>query len=128
MAIVLSPLLRSESSDSYPISSYPMFARDKGDVVAFTTAVGIDGDGAAHHLSAEILAATSQPVQAAVSVERAVAAGEADRLCDTIASRITESDIVSVKVYRGDYDVIAYFDGETSPLDETVYATCEVGA
>lgn len=128
VAVVASPLLRSPDYDSYPISSYPMFARDRGSDLLLTTAVGVDADGAQRYLSPEILAGTSQPVQASVTIERAVRSGRAEALCSEIADRIDDSEIVAVEVASGVYDVVAWFDGNETPRDREVHASCEPAA
>ena len=79
--VVLAPLLRAPKDDTYPLSTYPMFATDRGAVHEIATAVGIDTDGSVMRLSPRSIAGTDEVVLASVTVARAVARGEADELC-----------------------------------------------
>src|SRR5262245_52091325 len=130
VAAVLSPLLWDESRDSYPVSTYPMFARDHGRVRAYATVVGVRDGGEVERLSPETIAGTREPVQAAETVVREVRRGHAAALCDDVAARITtrgsNDELDSIEVVTETYDVLAYFDGQTEPEQRLVHATCDV--
>jgi hypothetical protein len=127
---VLSPLVWDEDRDSYPISSYPMFARDQGRVRAYATVVGVGVGGEVERLSPETIAGTREPVQAAETVVREVRRGHAAALCDDVAARIAARDSDPepgrLEVVTETYDVLAYFDGQTEPEQRVVHATCDV--
>jgi hypothetical protein len=73
-----------DAPDGLPLSTYPMFARDRGRVVEQPTVVAVSPDGYVERLSPETIAATDQVMQAAEAVRRALDAGPAaTRLCAT---------------------------------------------
>ena len=85
---VLAPLLGPPEGDSYPLSTYPMFARDGGDEARLPTVVGIDAEGRRHRLSPELIAGTDEPVLAAETILRALRLDRADALCREAAERV----------------------------------------
>jgi hypothetical protein len=129
VALVCSPLLWPTDRDSFPLSTYPMFAHDRPRVLELTTAVGVGPDGDAEFLSPELLAGTREPVQASVTVTDDVRAGRADALCAEIAQRLWRrgSALTRVDVITSRYDAVAWFGGDKEPLAHTVHATCPVG-
>jgi hypothetical protein len=85
---VLAPLLGPPEGDSYPLSTYPMFARDGGDTARLPTVVGVDAVGDRHRLSPTLIAGSDEPVLAAETVLRAIRLGRTDRLCEDAAERV----------------------------------------
>jgi hypothetical protein len=130
VVVVLSPLVWDEDRDSYPISTYPMFARDRGRVRSYATVVGVRAGGEIERLSPEAIAGTREPVQAAETVIREVRRGHAAALCDDVAARVAgrdgDAEPRSLEVVTETYDVLAYFDGRTEPEQRVVHATCDV--
>jgi hypothetical protein len=117
-------------SDGFPLSTYPMFASDRGRVVDVATVVAVDGrDGTVHRLDPNAIARTDQVIQAMVTVERAIAAGAAASaaLCADVAGRVDQRDVDEVQVVVERYDTIAWADGEREPRARRVVATCEAG-
>jgi hypothetical protein len=138
--------------DSYPISTLPMFARDRsrtetvdtavavgavavGAVALGTAGVGTAGVGTAgkeaqtYRLDPQRIAATPQPVTAAVVVSLAIARGEAAQLCAEIAERVARSgpdDASTIEVVTERYDAVDWFDGDRTPIERVVHATCAV--
>lgn len=121
---VLAPLLGPPEGDSYPLSTYPMFARDGGDTAHLVTVVGVDGDGARHRLSPEKIAATDEPVLAAETVLRAIRLDHSGVLCADVADRLAGSeDLVRVEVVTETHDL----DRPTEPARAVrVHAECSV--
>lgn len=106
---VLAPMFRSPAVDSFPLSTYPMFARDRGDEAWLDTVVGRDDGGAIVRLSPELISGSDEPVLAAASVSRALTAGTAETLCHRVAARVADSgrdevQVVEVVSERHDLD------------------------
>lgn len=131
VAVVLAvawPLLRDPGEDSFPLSTYPMFARARPKVAAFHTALAFDADGRSIPLGTRAIGGTAEPVHAAVTVQRAIDEGRAALLCRQIAERIGAdgpAGVVSVEVVRLDVDLD---DGNVQPerAPRSVAARCTV--
>jgi hypothetical protein len=119
---VASPLLRDPTSDTYPLSTYPMFATDRGGAHRIATAVEIDPDGTVHRLSPELIAGTDEVVLAAVTVDRSVRRGEADELCAEIADRVGPGRRIDVRTET--VDVVALVADDAPPLEVETHASC----
>jgi hypothetical protein len=120
--VVMSPLLRAPSNDSYPLSTYPMFATDRGAVHGLATAVEIDDDGNVHRLSPELIAGTDEPVLASVTVTTSVRSGSAAELCEEIVARLGVGHVVEVRTET--VDVIALVAHDAAPLSVKTHARC----
>lgn len=122
------PALRRPPTDGFPLSTYPMFASDRGATATIATAVGVDDDGVVVRLSPELLSGTDEPMQAISTAAVAVREGRADTWCDQVADRVagTRSDVAEVVVQRETHDVVAHFADDAAPLDVEVVARCEV--
>ena len=105
---VLAPMFRSPAPDGFPLSTYPMFARDRGDDTSIDTVVGRDGAGAIVRLSAELISGGDEPVLAAGMVSRALAAGREASLCAEVVARVVaagRTDVDSVEVVSEHHDL-----------------------
>lgn len=128
-AAVLSPLAAMDA-DSFPISSYPMFARPRGQPTLYTV-VARTGDGSERRLAPSWLG-SSEVLQAKVLIQRSVAQGpEAARaLCESVAERIAAApdaaDLRSVEIVRRRYDPVAYFVAGPEPLEQQRIERCAV--
>ena len=118
-------LVSPQAPDGFPLSTYPMFTRDRGRVVELATVVAESPEGEVERLSPRTIARSDQVVQAGVTVRRAVSAGAgaAERLCDDVAGRVAAPATVAVVVER--YDVIAWSAGDREPLERRAHAECE---
>jgi hypothetical protein len=114
-----------DAPDGLPLSTYPMFARDRGRVVEQPTVVAVSPDGYVERLSPETIAATDQVMQAAEAVRRALDAGPAATrlLCDEVAGRVDAPAIVAVVVER--YDGVAWSARDRPTLDRRTVVACE---
>jgi len=119
---VLWPAVRGR--DSFPLSTYPMYAETRGEVVSISTAVGVDAAGARRRLSLQAIAATDDPLIAESTVDGAIRGGRADALCATIASRVG-SGVTRVEVVDERHDVVARAAGRPSLVSRSVRASCE---
>ena len=115
--------------DSFPLSTYPMFANDRGDEAEVPTVVLVDDAGEVHLLDPETIAGTDQVVQVWENLRDVVAAGPAAAAehCREVAGRVDgdPGDRIEVVVER--HDVVAWAAGDREPLARRVIATCEAG-
>lgn len=121
-AVVLSPLLREPTSDTYPLSTYPMFAGDRGAIHTIATAVERLDDGSVRRLSPDLIAGTDEVILAGVTVLRSIAQGAADELCAEIAARLGVGRTVEVR--RETVDVVAVIADDAPARSIDVEATC----
>ena len=127
VALVMAwPALRRPPADGYPLSTYPMFATDRGDTSTIATAVGITSDGDVVRLSPEELAGSDEPMQAISTAAAAIREGRADAWCDQVAARVGADDVETVEVRRETHDVIAHFTDDADPIDVDVVTSCSV--
>jgi|SRR5829696_1486490 len=128
--VVLSPAMRADPRDGFPLSDYPMFATDVGRTAVVDTAMGLRVDGSTVVLSPRLVTGTDEVILAASTVSNAVAAGgdRPDRLCAEIAGRLDPSraDVVQVRIATEAIDAVDWFDGGASPSAVEVRATCPV--
>jgi hypothetical protein len=119
---LVSPALRDH--DSIPLSTYPMYATARGDVVVLGTAVGVDDQGATTRLSLDTIARSEDPLIAESLVRRAIQSGDTDALCRGIARRV-EDEITRVEIVEERHDLEHYAAGDPSLIRRRVHATCE---
>ncbi|MGH1493547.1 MAG: hypothetical protein ACRBK7_29805 [Acidimicrobiales bacterium] len=131
VALVLPVLL---DNDSFPLATYPMYARTRGDVVAISTATGLTSTGETIRLSPEIIGDSDDPLIVASLVRDAVNAGPAqvDILCRQIAERSVGSlsldptdRLVQLQVVTETHNVVEHVLGRSSLLSREIHATCE---
>lgn len=128
------PALSDPSDDGFPLSTYPMFAEDRGRVAPVVRAVAIGTDGSERRVPA-VLLANSEPMQALQTLRKTIAAGpgEAVRLCRAVASRIRasgDSELASqsrLELQTVRVDSVAYLAGEAEPVSRKVHARCSLG-
>ena len=121
--LVLAPAVLPDPEDDFPISTYPMFTAERGEVVDLDTAVVVDADGR-HRLSPEVVGGTDEIVAASVAVSRAIAEGGAalDLLCQDIAARVDEPGEVQIVTERHDaVDLLRY---GAPAIEVTVHERC----
>lgn len=74
--------------DSFPLSTYPMFAsRRPGAKLYLEYLVATGPDGARRHVPPELIA-NHEVIQAIVTVQQAVSRGDAKGLCTRVAARV----------------------------------------
>jgi len=124
---VLWPLTAMEQ-DSFPISSYPMFARPRGQPTLYAV-VGRASDGSEVRLPASVVA-SSEPLQTKVLIQRSVEQGpEAmQALCRGVAQRVADGHDAprTIEIVRRRYDPIAYFTHGPRPLEQERLSSCRV--
>jgi hypothetical protein len=127
MGVALSPLLSER--DSFPHSSYPMFASARGEEAFLSVAYALDADGGLLRLSPRTIAGSVEVVHAAETIGRSMRMGDEDRLCAEIATRVAArgpSDAVTVVVARERHDLVASVAGDPTPLETDERARCAV--
>ena len=125
--------------DSFPLSTFPMYARTRSSEVALVTAQGVGGDGRIVALSLETIGASDDPLVVAGELRADVRLARADDRCRTIADRLEALDpdavdlvdpdarIESVQVVTERHDVVEAVDGGRSLRERVVHARCPVG-
>jgi hypothetical protein len=117
LACVLLPLTWKAPRDSFPLSSYPMFARDRRSATLHAIyAVAVDADETRHWVP-PALVANREVLQARAMLERASRGGRksVQALCEAIAGRVAAAKgelagAVEIRILRGRHDSIAYFE------------------
>jgi hypothetical protein len=130
LGATVAPGLGDPTDDSYPLSTYPMFARPKAKTnIPF--AEGIDDVGHAIRLGPEVIA-NDEAMQAVHTLRRAINGGpeRLEQLCLRVAER-TAADkrlerVVTVRLAEGQFDSIGYFLGATEPETRTTHHECAV--
>ena len=109
LGIVCWPVVWKPGRDSFPLSSYPMFARSRTtSELRMEYIVGRDSDGKMVPLGPKLVA-NGEVLQAKVTIASAVARDGGRSLCRDIATRLAEagdSSVVRVEVLRGRHDTI----------------------
>ena len=133
LVAVLYPLSWKEGRDSFPLSSYPMFAHNRRSAeLRAVYAVATDAAGERRYVPPELVA-NREVLQARAVLDRAGKNGGkgARLLCGEIAGRVAASGggpfagAVEVQIIRGRHDASVYFDtGELG--SEKVLARCPV--
>ncbi len=128
LGAALLPLLTGR--DSFPLSTYPMFAKRRETEVEVNRAVGVRG---AERVSLPPEVVASQEVmQAAATLRRALGGGSAAAaaLCKDVAGRVARSPafagVTGVELVTERWDSVAYFAGKTEPLSSRVRSRCKV--
>jgi len=108
------PLTRHPvAGDSFPLSTYPMFATRRKDARLYLEYVIATGPGGARRHVPPELVASPEVMQAIVSVHAAVARGDATGLCRRVATRLAPRagyrGFDEVQVIAGNHRAIDWF-------------------
>lgn len=117
--------------DGFPLSTYPMYSRTRGDAVTFATAQAVDAAGVTSTLTLAVIGDSDDPLIVAGELRDAIRDGRAAQRCEEIAARAARwgglpADSVGVEVATERHDVVARVEGEASLLERTVHASCEL--
>jgi hypothetical protein len=126
--LILLPLIWRRGDDSYPLSHYPMFAVGRTQpVLAVDHVLGVAADGTRSPVPPSVTA-NGITMQAAQSIARAIARGEAESFCRHTARRAKKAGlaVVALEVATSHYHVVRYFTTGTTPLERRVHARCAV--
>ena len=129
MVAVLLPLAGDPRADSFPFSTYPMFAGRQSSEATIPHAVVIDVNGDRSPLP-PVAVANDEVIQAFETLRQAVRQGPdaTARLCTRAADWYAGRDEspARVEIVSDTYNAVAYFDGEKAPISTQVHASCEV--
>jgi hypothetical protein len=119
--------------DGFPLSTYPMYSRARGDEVTFATAQAVDSSGTTSTLSLDIIGASDDPLIVAGELRDAIRDGRAEQRCEEIAERAAQSSglpsgRITIEVVTERHDVVAQVEGAASLLERTVHASCAVSS
>lgn len=129
-AAVASPVFSAPTADSYPLSTYPMFAYKRQKTRLYHVD-GLNRAGQRARLSPGLVA-NDEAMQAAQTVRQAVQAGPARMalLCGRVAERLSHDSsyagVVRVRVVEGLFDSLGYFVGGSEPEQLVVHYQCSV--
>jgi len=126
---VLSPIF-SGAADSFPLSTYPMFSRARGQPTLYAV-VATTADGREQRLAPELVG-SKEVLQTKVLIQRAVEGGGATmaELCRDTAARVAAAALpsqpVGVAIVRRQFDPILYFVRGPTPIAEETLFRCAV--
>lgn len=133
LSAVLYPALGDPEDDSFPLSTYPMFARTRARVARVNAALALGRGGTEMPLS-PLLIGSPETMQAIRILNRSLQAGErsARTLCRAIAARVAQSADSELSAARQialvseSIDVIEYARGAHVPRDRRVHTRCRI--
>lgn len=129
-AAVAAPGFGAPTSDSYPLSTYPMFSYKRQKTRLFHMD-GLAADGQRSRLAPKLVA-NDEAMQAAQTVGQAVRGGPERMalLCQRAAQRLLHDPayarVVQVRVVEGLFDSLSYFLGQSEPEQLVVHYQCAV--
>lgn len=128
LGAVLWPL-RSGARDSFPLSTYPMFAKERGTPVLFAV-VATTQDGKEQSIPPELVA-SGEVLQTKVLIQRTVERGGAavQELCERTAAKLARepgAELTAVEIVRRRYDPIAYFESGPAPIERELIFRCSI--
>lgn len=141
VALMVAPALGNSPADGFPLSTYPMFAADRGREATIATAVGLTASGEVERLTPVLLAGTDEPILAVRTADLAVSTGDSGQWCEEVATRVArampeaggadqgkpdQDQVLVVQVRRETHDVTATVVDGAEPLAIEVHAECRV--
>jgi hypothetical protein len=125
------PAFRDANADSYPLSTYPMFARPIGkpQLLFFES---VDERRRVRAVPPELVA-NDEVMQSAKRIRRAARQGPKalKQLCQEVAKRVQKQrrpKLLELRIVEARFDPIAYFSEEPKPEERSVLTTCKVRA
>jgi hypothetical protein len=133
LAAQVFPLTRGPLYDSFPWSTFPMFAHGLPTAVTpVDQLLAVAADGSARPVPPRLVA-NDEVLQAAATLRTTIRRGKkASRaLCRKVAARVAAdpewSDIVRLELVSRKFDALRYFAGDQTPLGKPrVRAKCKV--
>ena len=129
--MTLWPLALDPSEDSYPLSTYPMFAKPKPDIVTVNHIVALDAEGERRIVPPAVVG-RGEVMQTRVALRRAVRQGgrAARALCREVAARLAEDEAwasaARVEVRTDRFEVATYFESRQPIEGGRVHARCRL--
>jgi len=131
LGAVLWPVLADPPFDSFPLSSYPMFAKARPtEAVPIAHVVAFDAGGGGRVVPPTMLGSI-EVMQAMRTVELTLNRGDAGELCRRTAAVVREaggawSSAERLEVRVDVFDALVYFESDRTPKAGKTYATCRV--
>ena len=133
LAVVASPIVenwKATPRDDFPLSYYRMFSEEKADAQRVTYLVGLDRQGERFLIPFQY-AGPGGMNQVRRQMNRLVERGDAPRLCQTVATRVSRAgsrlpELLTIEVTTGTFRLSEYFTGHQVPIAERVSARCSV--
>jgi hypothetical protein len=127
------PAFLETARDDFPLSTYPMFAGDRGKIARVVRAVAVVPGGEELRIPPELVS-NSEAMQVVQTLQRTFRAGpeESERLCRAIADRLRARGDTAlgraerVELQSLEVDSVRYLGGEREPLLRRVHARCAV--
>jgi hypothetical protein len=121
------PMFRPLEEDSFPLSTFPMFARHRGTPVMHQF-VGIEGDGTRVRITPELVG-TSEVLQAKAVIDRAARSKKRSAaLCRVLANHSEDHtefrNVRSFELYRVKFDPVRYFTEGPEPIEQKLLYKC----
>ena len=130
LGATLAPLLRDPHEDSFPLSTYPMFATKRPTQQTFRYALGVTNHGERRTLDPHLIG-SGAILQALKVMEMALSRGktEATALCQQIAARVAADsdfdDVVAIRLVTGTHDAVEYLARGRIGIESDI-VRCEV--
>ena len=126
------PAFLDPTEDGFPLSTYPMFSKDRGAVVPIASASAVGGGGRVAVAPRHV--ANAEVMQALQTIAKAVRHGKraSRKLCGEIAGRIAEAEVdelaspTHVEIATEKHASIAFLAGERTPRGRRVHARCAI--
>ena len=127
---VLLPVFGDTRSDSFPLSTYPMFSGLSDSTTSIDHVVAVAEDESRTPLPPESVA-NEEVLQAMVIISGAIHQGPeaTEALCRKAALWVYEArweNIETVEVLTDSFDSLDYFDGDKTPISSVLHARCVV--
>jgi len=122
---------RDTPRDDFPLSYYPMFSNKRDAIETFYYIVGQDAEGKRHQVPYSWIG-DGGGNQVRRQLRRIINEGRAPELAQKVAKRVAKRDappwsqVVSVAVCTGKYDVDAFFHNRKEPVSEKIRASAQV--
>jgi hypothetical protein len=117
--------------DSFPLSTYPMYSRTRGDTLTLATAQAVDAAGEISRLTLDVIGDSDDPLIVAGELRDAIGDGRSAQRCEEIAARAVDwsglaPGTLGIEVVTERHDVVVRVGGGDSLLERTVHASCEL--
>lgn len=128
LAALVAPAVLDQ--DNFPLATYPMYARSRGDAVAVATVNGITSSGEFSRLSLQLIGESDDPLIVGALVRDAVRGGTpaVTALCRRVAARVAAdgAEFDRIEVVTETHDVVSHTSDQPSLVSRDVHQTCDV--
>jgi len=133
LATLAWPLIQGPRYDSFPWSSFPMFAHGRADAITrVDQLLAVSADKSRRPVPPRLVA-NDEVLQAASTLHTAIRRGRkaSAALCRQVAARVAAdpdwADVVRLELVTVKFDALQYFAGDTTPQGKPrVRARCKV--